>query len=93
MRKEIWKYVLDADNKTTFNMPEKAEILTVQSQNETACIWALVNPLNNKEERIFEVVATGEPFEHKATEQTYIGTFQLYYGTLVFHLFEIIAKQ
>jgi hypothetical protein len=75
----------------TLEMPKDAEILTVQTQNEKPCIWALVNPENDKELRYFEVYGTGHGIHYDmGIERKYINTFQLDDGSLVFHLFERI---
>ena len=47
MKKQIWKFGINP-NKIIVEMPKDAEILTIQTQNETPCIWALVNPENAK---------------------------------------------
>jgi len=88
MIKQIWKFPLD---KETIEMPIYAEILTVQTQDNIACIWALVNPQNPKEQRAFEVFGTGIDINFDmGVERKYINTFQLNDGKLVFHLFERI---
>ena len=56
-------------------MPKDAEILTIQTQNETPCIWALVNPEH-------------DIYYDMGINRKYINTFQLGGGSLVFHLFE-----
>ena len=88
MKKQIWKFTINP-NKIIVEMPKDAEILTIQTQNETPCIWALVNPENEKELRHFEVYGTGHDIHYDmGIERKYINTFQLYGGSLVFHLFE-----
>jgi hypothetical protein len=59
MKKQIWKFAIN-QNKIIVEMPKDAEILTIQTQNETPCILALVNPENSKELRHFEVYETGQ---------------------------------
>ena len=72
-------------------MPKGAEILTVQTQNDTPCIWALVDPDSETETRHFEVYGTGHDIHcDMGIERKYINTFQIQYGLLVFHLFERI---
>lgn len=82
----IWKYELEVTDKQWVNMPEGAKILTVQIQNGRPCLWAIVNPKNKPEERVIETYGTGNPF--KEFERSYIGTYQLQGGSLVFHVFE-----
>lgn len=89
MYKQIWKYQLETADWNTIKMPIGSEILTVQTQGENICLWALVNPNEDEEERIIEVVGTGFPIECdlKFTRK-YINSYQLMNGRLVFHVFE-----
>lgn len=89
MKKSIWKFPMNVNDRVRLSMPKGAEILTVQTQNETPCIWALVDTENEKEERYFEIFGTGHPVPvDMGVERKYINTFQLRGGSLVFHLFE-----
>lgn len=92
MDQTIWKYPLRVKETETFLMPRGAEILTIQVQNETPCIWALVDPNETyQDERKFEIHGTGNPILlNDSTKRKYIGSFQLMEGQLVFHLFELI---
>lgn len=85
----IWKYVLDTTDTQTIEMPSGAKVLTVQVQNGEPCIWALVNTDNKIEERTFRIYGTGHHMDYKYVDkETYIGSYQLSGGLLVFHLFE-----
>ena len=91
MKKEIWKFPLDVNDKQFIRIPENSELLSVQTQNEIPCIWALVNPSEKTEERCFEIFGTGHQIHYDmGTDRKFIGTFQLNDGALVFHLFERI---
>lgn len=86
----IWKFTLDgglkSDGSMILEMPAGAEVLAVQVQGETPCLWAKVDPNLAKEARKFFIVGTGKAFPEGADE--YIGTFQMRDGALVWHLFE-----
>jgi len=85
----IWKYEIIPDDKIQIEMPEKAEILSVQFQKGKVCIWALVNADNKPEKRFFEVFGTGHKVPvDMGISRKFMGTFQIYGGDLVFHLFE-----
>jgi hypothetical protein len=84
---EIWKYELK--KYCEIEMPINAQILAVQNQREVPCIWALVNPDDERELRRFEIVGTGHKFNY-SVEHKYRGTFQLNGGLFVFHVFEIL---
>ncbi len=87
--KTIYKYPIEIITDTfTIAIPIDAEILTIQMQYETPCIWAIVETESQPENRYFEIIGTGNPFPEESIERKYIGTFQLYGGGLVFHLFE-----
>lgn len=85
----IWKYEITPDDRVQIEMPEKAEILSVQVQKGIVCIWALVNTENKTETRCFEVFGTGHKVPvDMGISRKFIGTFQMDGGDLVFHLFE-----
>lgn len=86
--KTIWKFPLKVADTQVIDIPMPADILTIQMQGETPCLWALVNP--DAEEKAIKAIAifgTGHPLPDRA--MTYIGTFQLHGGALVFHVFEV----
>jgi hypothetical protein len=68
-------------------MPAGGKILSLQVQDNSVCIWALVEPKNEMEIRIFETFPTGQDMD--TTGMQYIGTFQL--GSYVGHVFEHIG--
>ena len=83
--KTIWKYELSPDVYLT--IPINGEILTVQTQNDVAMMWVLVNPEHDTERRHFKVFGTGHTITDKKIK--YINTFQFDNGVLIFHVFEI----
>lgn len=89
--KTIWKYEIPAQEDIHLKIPKGGEILAVQVQFRTPFIWVLVDPNAEKEDRYFDVIGTGHECNDiigSGTVRTYIGTFQLHSGSLVFHLFE-----
>ena len=87
MKVEIWKYKIPAHTYTEIEMPKGAKVLTVQTQRGEPCIWAIVDPNQEKEIRCFFIYGTGISFDYLQTYK-YIGTFQPH-DYLVFHLFEV----
>lgn len=83
--KTIWKFPFPIEDHFKIEMPKDAVILTVQMQNGKACIWAIVNPNEEKEDKYFRLFGTGQP--NLLHYYKYIGTFQMEQGTLVWHLF------
>jgi hypothetical protein len=47
--KTIWKFKLENLDTQILTLPKNAELLTVQTQSETPCLWALVSPKNQRE--------------------------------------------
>lgn len=87
--KTIWKYHIPISGLIPVEMPKGAKFLTVQVQNEAACVWALVSPSADNETRYLEVHGTGTPIHgDMGIERKYIGTFQQ--PPFVWHLFERI---
>lgn len=85
--KTIWKYALEVSDRQTVNMPVGSKMLSIQTQNEKPCLWVLVNP---KEVGLIDITiriyGTGHNIESE--QLTYIDTFQLSGGMLVFHAFK-----
>ena len=84
--KTIYKYPLEGYvERQIIEMPEGAEILTVQVQDGTPCIWALVTPLNKIVEKTVYMIGTG----HKISTDKgdYVATVQAYDGSLILHVF------
>lgn len=81
----IWKYTLNGP-RVTLEMPQGAKILSLQVQGNVPQIWALVDTGQWKVSRTFRALPTGAEFD--AAGLTYIGTFQINSGALVFHIFE-----
>jgi hypothetical protein len=100
MIKQIWKFPLQRNG--DIEMPKGAEILCVQEIGELPYMYALVDPNAEKEKREYKVFATGQDIEtEKEVQQElvnatykidmrYIGTFKLFRGNLVYHVFEIL---
>ena len=93
MNKTIWKYEFKTNSLVNIEMPIGAEILTVQSQQDKTCFWALVDPKAKLKQRCFEIIGTGHTIweQQGQAERKYIGTYQLHGGDLVFHVFEYKA--
>ena len=84
--KKIYKYALPIDDYLTIPLPQGAEILKVDMQNNVPWMWALVDPEKPPEMRNFRLVGTGHPIKEENLK--FIDTFQMHEGSLVFHLFE-----
>ena len=91
----IWKFTLQPPAAATsmpttvIEMPEGAQILTVQVQHGQPCIWAVVDVNAPKRKYEFWIWPTGGQTDTPPlmAKEYYVGTFQLENGTLVFHVF------
>jgi len=84
--KTIWKYEFSPMAPNYFEMPNGAEILDIQVQNNTPCHWALVDTKQPKETRTFVIHGTGLKIRDQKIK--HIKTYQS--GLYVWHVFELI---
>ena len=89
MSQAIWKYAVPVQDMITLMIPRNAQVLTVQVQHGEPQLWALVDPDNPPEQRTFRLAGTGHVIEGSVNIFSYVGTYQLDDGALVFHLFEL----
>ena len=89
----VWKYPMLLPLVDDFQMAMQvgAKVLTVQMQDGTPCIWALVDPDQPTDLFDFRLAGTGHRI-HGGLDGgfdafDYVGTFQLPEEGLVFHLF------
>lgn len=85
--KTIWKIPIPIQDNIAIELPAGATVLTIQTQHNEPCLWALVEPDAPKKRRIFHLYWTDHPIED-ADHLSYVGTFQMRGGALAFHLFE-----
>ena len=83
----VYKYELEITDEQTIRLPFNAELLTVQMQGDKCCLWALVDPRNELNERTICIYGTGQPIPNEIRLK-YISTFQIPHLGLVFHAFE-----
>jgi hypothetical protein len=82
---KVFKYEIPVDSEITIHMPYGAKILHVGCQQDTPCLWALVNPANPIVPHRFVLHGTGHDVSPYAGE--HVGSFLMHQGRLVFHLF------
>lgn len=83
----IHKYQFDVTDEFSVRMPRGADVLSVQVQYGTPCVWAAVDTNAEKVTRKFSCRGTGHDISG-LTDAMFVGTFQLHGGDLVFHLFD-----
>jgi len=84
--KRIYKYSVGIVSRQAIIMPKNAAILSIQFQDGSLCMWALVNPEAPNESRTFAVIGTGHDFPHDV-DWTYLATVQD--GSYIWHIFEV----
>jgi len=82
----IWKFCLEVTDYQCLDMPRGAHLLSVQTQDGVPQLWAIVDPSAVKENRFILTVGTGNPMP--AGCGSFLGTYQLYLGKQVYHVFE-----
>lgn len=85
----IYKYPLKVCGGQEITLPVGAKILSVQMQNETPCIWALVNTdarIPKVEQKLIRMIGTGHNIQDPFILE-YIGTIQTDGGQFVWHVF------
>lgn len=88
MSRIIWKFHISPADTIEFSMPVGARILTLQTQFGEPCIWAEVDDQAPTEIRKFRTYGTGHPMDG---DLTYVGSYQLNGGGLVFHVYEEVG--
>ena len=87
--KSIYKYTLEDTDLQTVTMPQGAKILCVQTQRGAVCLWAEVDTDKPGEDRTIEVFSAGhEMRSDMGLSRQYIGTYQLFDGAWIFHVYE-----
>ena len=85
--KTIYKYEVPIEDEFYIGIPLGADILCIQSQNNKAFIWVLIDTELKKVSRGFIMVGTGHKID--ADISRYVGTFQIFNSSFVGHLFEL----
>jgi hypothetical protein len=83
--KAILKYPIFLEDEFSISMPVDAVPLYVNVQRGEPFLWALATVNGRESERTFYVAGTGHPV---ASDRLYVGSFMLYEGAFVGHLFE-----
>ena len=68
----IYKYPVILEERFELDIPEGAEILSVQMQRGKPKLWALVDPDINKVKREFLIIGTGNPIYYPLKNLRYI---------------------
>jgi len=91
MTSVIFKYKLEAGDKTIIPLPKEAQILKAGAIGEDIFIWAIVNLKNEEENRTIVAKTTGYSFIEDDEKLNYINSV-IMDNKLVFHIFEEIKS-
>ena len=84
----VWKWDIEVTDTQMIELPIGSKILDIQMQLGGLRLWALCNQdTTDKESRKIAIYGTSSPMPDDPG--TYISTFQIYGGELVFHAFEM----
>ena len=82
----IYKFPIAYIDRQEVFIPTGYKILTVKNQKGIICIWALVDVNAPSECVKIRIISTGQPIED-SDKLEYIGTVQLAFGDVVYHIF------
>ena len=82
--KTIWKFPLSVTDFQSVRIPRDAEILSVADQYGDICVWALVDPKAELEDRMFYIFGTGNPV-NEVIPKNFLGSIQQ--SVFVWHVF------
>lgn len=86
--KTIWKYPIHVTDEIRLEMPMGSTVLDIQVQNNSLCLWALIDTTIPLETRRFRIFGTGNPFDlGDEWSCEFIATVQM--PPFVWHIFEI----
>ena len=85
----VYKYPLDITDRQSVCLPLGAQILSIQAQNNTLMLWAMVDPDQVAQSVVLQILGTGNPAQvsHRAK---HIETVQMPTG-LVWHIFKEVS--
>lgn len=86
----IWKFPLAEADRQTVMIPRQAELLCVQVQRDTPCLWARCDSARDSVVIEIAIIGTGSPIRTD-DRLTYVDTFQMRDGHLVWHVFVVGA--
>ena len=91
MSKKIWKYPLNVVDEQIVRLPKGAILMTVVSQYDNVCMYALVDPdEKDYEPRTIRLYGTGHELdEREHVIHRFLGSCITMGGSLVWHVFEV----
>lgn len=93
MKRVIWKFQLKITDVQDIKIPHGSILLSVQTQDETPCLWVLVyNTEAEKEVIRFRTIGTGNTISDEDFDpRDFLGTYQMDGGRFVGHVFQVTS--
>ena len=89
----VYKYKIQTTDICRIRVPKlngtdsfKEQILNIDIQNGEPCLWCLVDVGEEEQDIALRIVGTGNPMP-TLTKDDYLGSYMLFNGGLVFHVF------
>lgn len=84
----IWKFPLSIVDEQDIVLPVDSHILCVQTQHEVPCIWVELDPAEPMRKLKHRITIEGTGHWVAEDAGSYVGTFQVRGGDLVFHVYD-----
>lgn len=84
----IYKYPLPLQDIVELRLNKGAKIIDIRTQKDQPMLWAEVFTSRPMEFRTLYIVGTGQSMDHLPSDIEHIGSYHLYDGQLVFHVYE-----
>jgi hypothetical protein len=83
----IWKFPLTMEKAQSLKVPLGAKFMHVAVQEETLCLWALVDETAPLEGRVIHVLGTGWDIPWNVENLEFLGSVLVEGGVFVWHVF------
>jgi hypothetical protein len=84
----VWEFSIEAEECQVLEIPLDAKLLSTETKGDDIVVYALVNTeQTQKEYKDVRVYRTGDKISDVITEYNFLGTANLYNGSLMFHVF------
>lgn len=90
----IYKYPLETTDLQSIKIPRllgakdfRGQFLCIDIQNDFPCLWCLIDTSEQEREVFFRVVGTGNSMPETLDKNDYLGTYQLFNGAFIGHVF------
>jgi hypothetical protein len=90
----IYKYRIEVTDNQVISVPTlsgllnfKNQFLKIESIMDVPYLWCLVDTENNPRDINLKIIGTGNPVPRYLRKEDYLGSFQIYDGAFIGHIF------